>query len=115
MDEKVSYSRRFSKSFWRLHEMWSGLGYYTRARNIHKCAQVLVNQYNGTLPKEAPELEKLPGIGKYTAGAISSIAYDKCYPLVGNRSFMVQFLFIDSLRSFFFYFYFYLLRHSIYN
>ena len=54
---------------------WTGLGYYARARNIHKTAQRLVKQYNGELPTTQQELEDLPGIGRSTAGAIRAIAY----------------------------------------
>ena len=54
---------------------WTGLGYYARARNIHKTAQRLVEQYNGKLPSTQEELEALPGIGRSTAGAIRAIAY----------------------------------------
>ena len=54
---------------------WEGLGYYSRARNLHKAAQVVVEEYAGQLPRRQSELVKLPGIGEYTAGAISSIAF----------------------------------------
>jgi A/G-specific adenine glycosylase len=54
---------------------WEGLGYYSRARNLHKAAQKLVIEYGGALPHSRRELEKLPGIGRYTAGAIASIAF----------------------------------------
>ena len=55
--------------------LWEGLGYYSRARNLHKAAQELMENYNGILPDNARELQKLPGIGKYTAAAIASIAF----------------------------------------
>lgn len=58
-----------------LLRLWEGLGYYSRVRNMKKCAQVLMKQYNGILPADKGELIKLPGIGSYTAGAISAIAY----------------------------------------
>lgn len=54
---------------------WAGLGYYARARNLHKCAKVVTKQYNGIFPKEQTELKTLPGIGDYTSAAITSIAY----------------------------------------
>ena len=50
---------------------WSGMGYYTRARNLHKCAQVVVNEYGGNFPSDPLLLERLPGIGKSTAAAIA--------------------------------------------
>ncbi len=54
---------------------WEGLGYYSRARNLHKAARLVVEKYGGILPPDRSELEKLPGIGRYTAGAIASIAF----------------------------------------
>jgi len=56
---------------------WAGLGYYARARNLHKCAQVIAEDLNGTFPDTEAELLKLPGIGAYTAAAIASIAFDQ--------------------------------------
>jgi A/G-specific adenine glycosylase len=56
-------------------KQWEGLGYYARARNIHKTAQILRHDYGARLPSEIKQLEKLPGIGKYSAAAISSMAY----------------------------------------
>lgn len=53
---------------------WTGLGYYSRARNIHKSAQIIVQQYQSHLPQTRAELLSLPGIGEYTAGAILSLA-----------------------------------------
>ncbi len=54
---------------------WEGLGYYSRARNLHHAAQIVVRDYHGQLPKDLSALGKLPGIGRYTAGAITSIAF----------------------------------------
>ncbi|CAO3430948.1 A/G-specific adenine glycosylase [Azospirillum doebereinerae] len=56
---------------------WAGLGYYARARNLHKCAQVVANQHDGRFPETEAELLELPGIGAYTAAAISSIAFGR--------------------------------------
>ncbi len=64
---------------------WSGLGYYSRARNIHACAKELVANYGARLPQSAKELRALPGIGPYTAGAISSIAYGQQEALVDGN------------------------------
>ncbi len=58
-----------------LLKIWQGLGYYSRARNLKKAAQVCMVDYGGRLPNTKAELKKLPGIGDYTAGAIASIAY----------------------------------------
>ena len=63
-------------------KLWEGLGYYARARNIIRSANILLAEYNGKLPADYDLLLKLPGIGKYTAGAIMSIAFNKEYPLV---------------------------------
>ena len=61
----------------RLQKLWQGLGYYSRCRNLKKCAQVCMKEYGGQLPCTKAELVKLPGIGPYTAGAIASIAFDE--------------------------------------
>jgi A/G-specific adenine glycosylase len=63
---------------------WEGLGYYSRARNLHKLAQVVV-QRGGDLPREVEELQELPGIGPYTAGAIASIAYGQNVALLDGN------------------------------
>lgn len=57
-------------------EEWAGLGYYARARNLHKCAKAIVNEYEGRFPQSEEALLTLPGIGPYTAAAISAIAFD---------------------------------------
>ncbi len=56
---------------------WEGLGYYSRARNIHKTAQILAAEHGGVFPDDVNELQTLPGIGRYTAGAIASFAFDR--------------------------------------
>ncbi|HEY5158080.1 MAG TPA: A/G-specific adenine glycosylase [Anaerolineales bacterium] len=55
--------------------LWEGLGYYSRARNLHKAARLVVDGHGGELPRDLPSLRKLPGIGRYTAGAIASMAF----------------------------------------
>jgi len=57
--------------------MWEGLGYYSRARNLHQAAQIVMKEFNGRLPEDAASLQKLPGVGRYTAGAIASIAFNR--------------------------------------
>lgn len=57
--------------------LWTGLGYYNRARNLHKTAKIIVKDYHGKFPDQLRELEKLPGIGRSTAGAILSIAFNQ--------------------------------------
>ena len=54
---------------------WQGLGYYSRARNLHKCAKIIVEKFEGIFPKTYEQLLKLPGIGPYTAAAIASFSY----------------------------------------
>jgi A/G-specific adenine glycosylase len=54
---------------------WEGLGYYSRARNLHRAAKIVAEQFKGEIPRDLDELQKLPGIGRYTLGAIASIAF----------------------------------------
>lgn len=68
-----------------LLKLWEGLGYYNRARNLKKAAELIVSRYDGVIPSDYEELLKLPGIGSYTAGAIASIAYGKPYPAVDGN------------------------------
>ncbi len=68
-----------------LLKLWEGLGYYNRVRNLQKAAIQIMEEYNGIMPSEYEELLKLKGIGSYTAGAISSIAYGRCYPAVDGN------------------------------
>src|SRR5687767_9506513 len=68
----------------RVMEAWSGLGYYARARNLHALAR-RVTAGCGTLPSDPVELQRLPGIGAYTAGAVSSFAYERRAPLVDTN------------------------------
>ncbi len=64
---------------------WEGLGYYSRARNMHAAARTVVNELGGRLPRTTPELRKLPGIGPYTAGAIASIAFGLDEPVLDGN------------------------------
>ena len=69
----------------KLLRYWQGLGYYSRAKNLKKSAKLIIDKYNGRLPDNYDELIKLPGVGDYTASAISSIAFNqKIIPLDGN-------------------------------
>jgi A/G-specific adenine glycosylase len=61
---------------------WEGLGYYSRARNLHRAAQTVLRQYQGKLPADAPAIRNLPGVGPYTAGAISSFAFNLPEPAI---------------------------------
>ena len=66
-------------------KQWEGLGYYSRARNLHKAAGMIMEKYGGRLPDTVEELRALPGIGDYTAGAIASIAYGRRAPAVDGN------------------------------
>src|SRR5687768_12755744 len=68
----------------RVMEAWSGLGYYARARNLHALART-ASAGPGVLPSDPVELERLPGIGAYTAGAVASFAYERRAPLVDTN------------------------------
>ena len=86
----------------RLMRLWEGMGYYSRARNLKRCAETLMKEYDGTFPADAAKLKKLPGIGPYTAGAIASICFDLPVPAVdGNVMRVVSRLFLirDDIRD----------------
>lgn len=84
----IPYYQRFLQRFPSVHDLaqaeqdevlhlWTGLGYYARARNLHKTAKIVSEQYQGVFPQSVDELEKLPGIGRSTAGAVLSISTGK--------------------------------------
>ena len=62
--------------------LWEGLGYYRRARQMHQAAQLIVARHAGRVPDDGAALRNLPGIGRYTAGAILSIAFDQRSPIL---------------------------------
>ena len=68
-----------------LMKLWQGLGYYNRARNLQRAARIIREKYQGRIPEEFDTLLSLPGIGRYTAGAISSIAYGHAHPAVDGN------------------------------
>ena len=89
----IDYYRRWFERFPTLHDLanasetevlhaWQGLGYYARARNLHKFAERVVYGMSGLFPSAVEELMKLPGIGRYTAGAIASFAFNLPAPIV---------------------------------
>ena len=92
----IPYFRRFIKEIPSLNKlsnindkklikMWEGLGYYSRARNLKKTAQIIIQNFKGKLPSNFEDLTKLPGVGNYTANAILAIAFNKQHiPLDGN-------------------------------
>ena len=61
---------------------WQGLGYYARARNLHAAAQSITQNFGGVLPNDLAKITALPGIGRYTAGAVASFAFDQAVPIV---------------------------------
>lgn len=64
---------------------WAGLGYYARARNLHRCAKIVSSEMNGEFPADPALLQKLPGIGPYTAAAIAAIAFDTASPVLDGN------------------------------
>lgn len=64
---------------------WSGMGYYRRARNLHAAARMIVAEFGGRVPREVTELRRLPGVGRYTAGAVASIAHGVAAPIVDGN------------------------------
>lgn len=66
-------------------KLWEGLGYYSRARNLHKAAQMVVNEFDGAFPETVDGLKKLPGIGNYTSGAVASMAFNQDVPVVDGN------------------------------
>jgi A/G-specific adenine glycosylase len=92
----IPYWIKWMKSFPTIHDLaaatedkvnshWAGLGFYRRARLLHEGAKHVVNKMNGKLPTTKEELVKIQGIGPYTAAAISSIAFDRCVPVVDGN------------------------------
>ena len=77
---------------------WEGLGYYARARNLHKAARRVVSDFHGEIPTDIKEFRKLPGVGDYIAAAVMSIAFDQPYPVVdGNvKRVLARLLCLDS-------------------
>lgn len=68
-----------------VRESWQGLGYYRRAANLHRLAVAVVDERNGVMPESLEELERLPGVGRYTAGAVASFAFEQSEPAVDTN------------------------------
>jgi A/G-specific adenine glycosylase len=92
----IPYYQSFLKSFPTVHHLaksdlskvlkiWEGLGYYSRARNLHQASKIVLNHFKAKIPDQMKDLLALPGIGKYTAGAILSIAYNKEAPILDGN------------------------------
>lgn len=98
VDQGLSYYLKFLDHYTDIHafaaadedevlKLWQGLGYYSRARNMHFTAKQIANEMNGQFPSTAKELQKLKGVGPYTAAAIASFAYGEVAPVIdGNVS-----------------------------
>lgn len=100
VDQGMAYYHRFVERFPTLEDLakadteavlrlWQGLGYYTRARNLHKCAVQIVQQYNGAFPRSYHALQQLPGVGRYTAAAIASFAFGEAVPAIDGNAIRV--------------------------
>jgi A/G-specific adenine glycosylase len=100
VNQGLPYYERFIETFPTIHELacaseqevlrlWQGLGYYSRARNLHKCAKVVVSEYDGRFPDSYEDLLKLPGIGSYTAAAIASFSFKKAVAVLDGNVFRV--------------------------
>ena len=76
-------------------KLWQGLGYYSRARNLHKTAQYVANELDGIFPPSYIELLKLKGVGEYTAAAIASFSYNEAVPVVDGNVFRVLSRYFD--------------------
>lgn len=92
----IPYYTRFLKTYPSIHDLaaaplddvlklWEGLGYYSRARHLHKTARRISTEYDGQFPRTVAELKTLPGIGPYTAGAVASIAFGVSAPVVDGN------------------------------
>jgi len=100
IDQGLPYYRKFVERFpdvcslahadlQEILRLWQGLGYYSRARNLHRCARQVCDQHDGNFPREAEQLQKLPGIGPYTAAAIASIAFQQRVPAIDGNALRV--------------------------
>jgi A/G-specific adenine glycosylase len=100
VDQGLPYYQKFIENFPNVCDLasasedevlrlWQGLGYYSRARNLHKCAKIVKEEYKGKFPNQYSKLIKLPGIGKYTASAIASISGGESTPVIDGNVYRV--------------------------
>ncbi|GMA70114.1 A/G-specific adenine glycosylase [Leuconostoc litchii] len=100
VDTVIPYFERFMKQLPTVEDLakapeevvlklWEGLGYYSRARNLQKAAQFVVNELHGSWPESSEDLQSLPGVGPYTAAAISSISFGETVPAVDGNQYRV--------------------------
>ncbi|MCX8035826.1 MAG: A/G-specific adenine glycosylase [Candidatus Sumerlaeia bacterium] len=112
VDTVIPYYRRFLKAFPTVRalaaapfecvlKLWEGLGYYSRARNLHRAAQMIAGERNGVFPQSAAEWQHLPGVGRYTAAAVASIAFGECAAVLdGNvRRVLIRLFALDRPRA----------------
>ncbi|MBP6669290.1 MAG: A/G-specific adenine glycosylase, partial [Gemmatimonadales bacterium] len=82
-----------------VRETWQGLGYYRRAMHLHRLAQVVVTEHAGVLPDDPAALRRLPGVGRYTAGAVATFAFEQAQPAVDtNVGRVIQRAFMSRAR-----------------
>ncbi|MBR9998849.1 MAG: A/G-specific adenine glycosylase [Cyclobacteriaceae bacterium] len=100
ISQGLPYYLKFIKAYENIHALaeaseaevlrhWQGLGYYSRARNMLKCAKLIVDRYEGQFPDKEQDLLKLPGIGKYTTAAIASISFERPVPVIDGNVYRV--------------------------
>lgn len=100
VDQGMEYYHKFAKEFPtikhlakadndKVMKLWQGLGYYSRARNLHTTAKIVVDNYNGKFPTDYNDILKLKGVGEYTAAAISSFAFNKAHAVVDGNVYRV--------------------------
>jgi A/G-specific adenine glycosylase len=100
VDQGLSYYHKFSEQYptvkslakapeQEVLKLWQGLGYYSRARNLHFTAQLIASERNGVFPKEYKDILNLKGVGEYTAAAIASFAYNLSYPAIDGNVYRV--------------------------
>ena len=106
----LPYYLRFTERFPRVEDLaraseeevlklWQGLGYYSRARNLHQTARIISEEYGGRFPRTYKELLKLKGVGPYTAAAIASICYDLPTPVVDGNVYRVLSRFLGASQA----------------
>ena len=100
VNQGLPYFQKFSKNYPTVYDLaeapenrvmkdWEGLGYYSRARNLHSAAKQIVSEFNGNFPHSHAEILKLKGVGDYTAAAISSFAFNQPHAVVDGNVFRV--------------------------
>lgn len=100
IDQGLAYYQKFTETFPSIEmlanasedqvlKLWQGLGYYSRARNLHYTARYVTNEYNGIFPNDYQRIRALKGVGDYTAAAIASISFNQSYPTIDGNVYRV--------------------------